>query len=705
MRLVKRAGLGLLVLLVAVAIGLAIWEPLAASRQQAPAKRNYNVEIVRDSYGVPHINGKTDADVAYGLAYAHSEDDFGVLQEVVAMTRGRVGALLGSDGAPIDYVEQLLGVRATVARDYDRIPADVRAVMDAYAAGLNHYADKHPDEVRLSKLFPVSGRDVAAGFVLRSPFFFGLDNVIKKLSANEVPANGPVAQLTPAGREPSMNGSNAFAVAPKRMADGQTWLISNSHQPYEGSVAWYEAVVHSGEGLDMAGALFPGSPFVLLGHNRNLGWTNTVNQPDLIDVYKLVTNPDNTQYRMDGKWKPLKQKRIWLPVKFGPFALPVPKTVYASEHGPVIINKNGAFAIRYAGMDSVALLEQYFRIQKAGDYGEWIEAMSKRGIPATNFIYADKTGKIGYFYNALFPNRKPGFDYTKILPGDVSASLTQGVLPWSVTPMIVDPPSGFVTNANNTPFMAAGRGSELDTANFSPLLGIEARTTNRIVRALELLDADTSLTPDELLAIKFDTGYSRNSFAGAWIDKLLAADVKSEPDLLSAQNLLKQWDFNSDGNGRADALGEAMMHMANSDAYHGRPLPDAKAKLREVVDALMKGFGRIDPPLGDVQRLIRGKVNLPANGGTDTLRAATVWEPMDNGQMRVRHGDSFIMLTSWDKAGKLTSQSIQPYGSATNRPDSPHYTDQMQMFLDRKFKPVHFEWADAVRNAKRRYRP
>ena len=695
----------LLALVGIVAIAGLVWEPLAAAQQSAPPVRKYDVEIARDGFGVPHINGKTDADTAYGLAYAHAEDDFGVLQEVVAMTRGRAGAMLGSDGAPVDYVQHLLGVRETVARDYDKIPADVRAVMDAYAAGLNHYADKHPDEVRLSKLFPVSGRDVAAGFVLRSPFFFGLDGVIKKLNDGETPVNGPVAQLTPAGREPSMNGSNAFAVAPKRMADGQTWLISNSHQPYEGGVAWYEAVVHSGEGLDMAGALFPGSPFVLLGHNRNLGWTNTVNQPDLIDVYKLVTNAEQTQYRMDGKWKPLKSKRIWLPVKFGPFALPVPRTVYRSEHGPVIINKNGAFAIRYAAMDDVKLLEQYFRIQKAENYDQWVSAMTLRGIPATNFIYADKTGKIGYFYNAVFPDRKPGFDYTNILPGDVSASLPQAVLPWSATPMIVDPASGYVTNANNTPFMAAGKGSELDTAKFSPLLGIEARTTNRIIRALELLDADTSITPEELLAIKFDTAYSRNSFAGTWIAKVLAADVKSDPELAAAQNLLNQWDFNSDGQGRADTIGEAMMHMANSDAYHGRPLPDAKAKLREVVDALMKGFGRIDPPLGEVQRMIRGKVNLPADGGTDTLRAATVWEPMDNGQMRVRHGDSFIMLTSWDKAGKLTSQSIQPYGSATNRPDSPHYTDQMQLFLDRKFKPVHFEWADAVRNAKRRYRP
>ena len=705
MKWFKRVGLTLLLLIVVCAIGLAVWEPLAASKHAAPTERTYDVEIVRDAFGVPHINGKTDADAAYGLAYAHSEDDFGVLQEVVAMTRGRTGALLGSDGAAIDYVGHLLGVRETVDRDYNKIPADVRAVMDAYAAGLNHYADKHPAEVRLSKLFPVSGRDVAAGFVLRSPFFYGLDNSIKKLTGNEEPLNGPVVQMTPAGTDPSMNGSNAFAVAPKRMADGKTWLISNSHQPYEGSVAWYEAVVHSGEGMDMAGALFPGSPFVLLGHNRNLGWTNTVNQPDLIDVYKLVLNADGTKYRMDGQWKPLTSKRVWLSAKVGPFAFPVPKTVYRSEHGPVIINEKGAYAIRYAGMDDVKLLEQYFRIQKAENYDQWIAAMSTRGIPATNFIYADKTGKVGYFYNAVWPDRKAGFDYTKILPGDVSASLPTAILPWSATPMIVDPASGFVTNANNTPFMAAGKGSELDTANFSPLLGIEARTTNRIVRALELLEADTSLTPEELLAIKFDTAYSRNTFAGKWMAKLTALDLKSEPNLLAAQKLLKEWDFNSDGKGRADTIGEAMMHMANSDAYHGRPLPDAKVKLREVVDALMKGFGRIDPPLGDVQRLIRGKINLPANGGTDTLRAATVWEPMDNGEMRVRHGDSFIMLTSWDKAGKLTSQSIQPYGSATNRPESPHYTDQMQMFLDRKFKPVHFEWADAVKNAKRRYRP
>ncbi|MBA3897331.1 MAG: acylase [Sphingomonadaceae bacterium] len=697
---------GLLVVLILVAIGLAVWEPLFASRAAPPPPHRYDGRIVRDEFGVPHLFGKTDADVAWALAYAHAEDDFSTLQEVVAMTRGRAGALDGQEGAKIDYVEHLLGVRDTVARHYRETPADVRAVLDGYASGLNLYAARHPHEIRLAKLFPVNGEDIAAGFVLRSPFFFGLDDTLGALAKGDAPPRGTVAPMTPAGRDPAMNGSNAFAVSSRRMADGRTWLISNSHQPYEGGVAWYEAVAHSGEGLDMAGALFPGSPFILLGHNRDLGWTNTVNGPDLIDVYKLVLNGDGTQYRYDGKWLPLESKRVWLGVKFGPFTLPVPKTIYRAIQGTVIVNKNGAFAVRYAAIDQMRNLEQYYRIQKARNWDEWTKAMSIGGIPATNFIYADKTGRIAYIYNALFPPRKPGFDYSGVLPGDTSADMWTGALGFDRMPKIVDPPSGWVVNSNNTPFVAAGPGSELDPKAFSPLLGIERRMTNRIVRAVELLSAEKGpITPGRLLQIKFDTTYSKASFAGRWMAKLLALDVRREPDLAAAQALLRRWDWNSDGKGRADAIGESMMHMANRAAYRGDPLPDAHEKLREVVDRLMKGFGRIDPPLGDVQRMIHGSVDLPANGGTDTLRAATTWDPQPNGQMRVKHGDSFIMLVAWDKAGRVESRSIQPYGAATTRPDSPHYTDQMRMFVEHRFKPVHFERADLLAHAIRAYRP
>ncbi len=704
--MLRRIGLSLLAVVALVAVAGLVWEPLTTPTPMPPPARSYDSKIVRDEFGVPHVFGRTDADVAYGLAYAHAEDDFSTLQETVAMTRGRAGAIMGSDGAKIDYVGHLLGARATAVREYPKFPADLRAVLDAYASGLNRYAAQHPDEVRLHRLFPVNGEDIATGFVLRSPFFFGLDSVIGALSSGKPLPHTTVPPMTPVGRDPSMNGSNAFAVAPTRMADGRTWLISNSHQPYEGQVAWYEATVHSDEGLDMAGALFPGTPFVLMGHNRNLGWTNTVNDPDLIDVYKLVLSADGTQYRYDGKWLPLERQRVWLPVKLGPFVLPIPRTVYRAVQGPVILNKNGAFAIRYAGIDQARMVEQYYRIEKAQNWDEWTRAMSLGGIPATNFIYADKTGRIAYVYNALFPPRKAGFDYTGLLPGDTSADMWQGALGFDRMPKVVNPASGWVVNANNTPFLAAGPGSELDPKSFSPLLGIERRMTNRIVRAMELLTVEKgAITPERLLQIKFDTAYSRAGFAGPWVARIMALDLKGEPDLQRAQALLGTWDWNSDGNGSADALAESLMHMANSAAYHGEPLPDARAKLREVVDKLMKGFGRIDPPLGALQRLRRGTVDLPASGGTDTLRAATSWDPQPDGRMRVKHGDSFIMLVNWDKAGKVSSQSIQPYGAATSRPASPHYTDQMTIFEAGKFKPVHFERADIIAHAKRAYRP
>ncbi len=698
-------GVGAL-LLAGTALAAAVWEPLAAEAGLASPAAKYDVEIVRDEFGVPHIKGKTDADTAYGLAYAHAEDDFSTIEEVIAMTRGRYGALAGSDGAKVDFALHLVGAQETVAKRYDELSPKARAMVEAYAAGLNHYADKHGSEVRLSNLFPVTGKDVVTGFVLRAPFFFGLDSTIGALFEDKDQPKAEVLPMTPVGRNPEQNGSNAFAIAPKRMADKKTWLISNSHQPYEGHVAWYEAVVHSDEGLDMAGALFPGSPFILLGHNRNLGWTNTVNRPDLIDVYKLTLNEAGDQYRLDGKWQPLEEKSILLRVKYGPFVIPVPQTVYRSVHGPVIKNKKGAFAIRYAAIDSVKLVEQYYQNTKAQNWEEWSASMAMGGIPATNFLYADKTGRIAFVYYAQFPDRKPGYDYAGTLPGDTSKALWQGAVPFDRMPKIIDPASGFLQNANNTPFMAAGPGSEMQQGDWSPLLGIETHITNRGLRATEMLAADTSITPEELAAIKMDMRYSPKSWEADWVRSILALDLKQSPELAKAQTLLAGWDFASDGVGKADVLAERVIRVAAVTRHKGQAMPKAVNGLKEAVDDLRARYGRIDPLLSDVQRLRRGKIDLPMLGGHDTLRATSIWDKdQADKKARVRHGDSFIMAMRWDQAGRVVSESIQPYGAATNRPNSPHYTDQMTLFLAGKYKPVYFEWADAIAHAKRRYRP
>lgn len=709
MRFVAKLGLGLSALLTLAAASLAAWEPLTAERMAAPAARAYDVRILRDDFGVPHIYGRDDPSVGYGLAYAHAEDDFATLQEVIAATRGRLGAMTGADGAKTDFALHLIGARATVAATYDRLAPDTRALLDAYAAGLNRYADKHPDEVRLSKLFPVNGRDVAAGFVLRSPFFFGLDAVLGKLvEGAPLPIErGPALDapnVTPTGPQDE-KGSNAWAVAPKRTVEGLTHLVSNSHQPYKGGVAWYEVRVKSDTGWDYAGALFPGAPMPLLGHNRTLGWTNTVNRPDLIDVYRLVLDEAGERYRFDGQWRPLERTRVWLPVRFGPFVLPVPRTIDRSVHGPVIRNDDGAFAIRYAGIGDGRAVEQYYRLTRARSFEEWQQVMRMRAIPATNFIYADARGNIAFLYNGLFPERSSGFDWTGILPGDTSRALWTSYVPFERLPMLVNPPSGYVTNANNTPFEATSEADDLRPEAFAPEMGIETDMTNRAQRAIELMDADPQLTRAELEALKYDNAYSRVGYPGRWMAAIAALDLSGDAGLAEAQRLLAGWDWTLDGRGPADALAALVLKPANRTSYRREGLPDAREELAAAASHLRTHFGRLDPPLGALLRLRHGKVDLPLAGGPDALRAAANWDVAEDGRAVVKHGDSFVMFVEWDRAGRVASRSVQPFGSATTRPDSKHYADQAPLFARQQLKPVHLEEADLRRHLTREYRP
>ncbi|MFN5779676.1 MAG: penicillin acylase family protein, partial [Novosphingobium sp.] len=127
-----------------------------------------------------------------------------------------------------------------------------------------------------------------------------------------------------------------------------------------------------------------------------------------------------TRYRLDGKWEKLHGKRVWLPVRFGPFVLPIPRTVWRTAHGPALVNARGAFAVRYAGMGRVDSVTQYYRITKAQDFAQWQAAMAMQAVPATNFVYADKAGNIAYLYNAALPDRKAGPNWRGVVTGDRS---------------------------------------------------------------------------------------------------------------------------------------------------------------------------------------------------------------------------------------------------------------------------------------------
>ncbi|MBC7506757.1 MAG: penicillin acylase family protein, partial [Sandarakinorhabdus sp.] len=458
-----------------------------------------------------------------------------------------------------------------------------------------------------------------------------------------------------------------------------------------GGVSWWEVVVHSGEGWGFAGAPFPGAPYPLLGHNKALGWTNTVNRPDLIDTYKLVVNDAGSEYRFDGKWLPLTRERVWLRVKFGPLTLPIPRTLYRSIHGPVIKNKNGYFAIRYAGIGDVRQVEQYYRLNKARDFAEWKAAMAMQAVAGTNFVYADAAGHTAMFYNARFPRRAPGYDWKGVVPGDTSKTLWTSYHPFADDPAVVDPAAGWVANSNNNPFLSTAPADEQSRAAFPAEMGIETYVTNRALRYQALFAAlgTARISREDLLRIKFDKGYDKAGWAGDWYREVMALNTAKEPDLAAAQKLIGTWDWTLDCKGDADTIVTAAFAQAARFAYLSKPRPDTRAALREAVDVLMAHYGRIDVPLGDFQRLRRGKVDLPVCGGPETLRAI-IGTIAPDGRRVGNNGDGFIMLIEWAPDGTVSSRSIHQFGTATVRPQSPHYADQSPLFVREQWKTVPF---------------
>lgn len=697
----------------ALALGIYAWTPAPppVDRDALLASgETYDVEIIRDSFGVPHIYGVTDPDVAFGLGYAQAEDDWATVQTVIAATRGELSVHDGIAAAPTDYLIDLFGFWEMVEGEYETgIPDDVRALAEAYADGLNLYAAAHPGEV-WEGILPVRGQDVVAGFVFRTPFFYGMQHTLRRINDGEYNLNldstEQAFQWTPALSAPT--GSNAVAVAPSRSADGATRLLVNSHQPFTGPVAWYQIRLHSDDGWDVAGGTFPGAPLMLHGHNRHLGWANTVNHPDVHDVYRLTLNPDNpNQYWFDGEWRDLDVGTASFRVHlFGPFSWPVARETLRSVHGPVMRSGDEAFAIRYAGMSEVRQLEQYYRLNRAENFEEWAAAMRMQALPSINYVYADEDGNIAYIYNAQMPVRVEGYDWQGVLPGDDPALVWNAFEPLDALPMVINPRSGFVINSNNTPFRATDPADDVDPADYPARFGIETHMTNRAMRALALFGTDLSITDAEFLTYKFDVGYDRASPTAQIVEEVLALDPEGDETFAAGQEVLRNWNYMADMESTSAALVTLTATPMLAADNNQTDRPDLRGTFEAAIDQLMEHYGRLDPRWGDVNRIIRGDVNVPVSGAPDSLRAIWTLNELDeNGQLNGFAGDTLIAVAEWDVDGNLRSRMIHQYGSATLDESSPHYADQVEMFAREELREMPLE-EDAVRaEAERIYRP
>lgn len=656
------------------------------------------ITIARDSFGVPHVFAPTDPEVAYGIAWAHAEDDFETLQTVVLSGKARLGSGLGRKGAEGDYVIQLLRIRKTVEEQWSTLSPDFKALINGYVAGLNAYAKTYPKQVKYKAAFPFTDKDYMTAVVFSTALFCGVDKALPAI------LGGSVATLP--GFNP--NGSNAVAMNSRRTTTGESFLAINAHQPNTGPVAFYEAHLQSEQGWNMLGGLFPGGCLIFHGTNENLGWAHTVNYQDKIDVYQLKMNPaNNNQYEFDGKWINLEEDRARLRVKGLPVT--VKKKIWWSKYGATLKTKKGVFSVRLPATMDIRALEQWYRMNKARNFSEFRRALEMTSLPMFNIMYADRYDTIFYVSNGKMPRRNPDprYNWKSTLPGNTSATLWTEFKPFSELPQYLNPASGYLFNTNHSPFLATDTADNLDPRRFDPRDGYETYHNNRSERVTELI-RDPSIDYLTFKKIKYDLRLPKQLRYWYGIDSMWTFDENRYPELRDLISTFKQWDRRATTDSRGAAIFLFVYHYL-ADRLKGQAprlitLAEAEDTYRHVYDHFMKHFGRTGLTLGEVQKLVRGDEERGAWGFPDVL-APSFSETYKNGMRKVTGGDAYICFVRYPKDGSLPRiESVNTFG-ASMKPDSPHFKDQWTLFQAQQTKPMTLDKQEVLRLALRTYHP
>jgi acyl-homoserine-lactone acylase len=657
-----------------------------------------NITIARDSFGVPHIFAPTDPEVAYGIAWAHAEDDFATLQLVVLSGKAKLGTGLGKKGAEADYVINLLRIRKTVDEQWNTLSPDFVALIKGYVQGLNAYAKAHSKEVKYKQAFPFDEKEYLTAVVFSTSLFCGIDQVLPQI------LGGKVATI------PNFNpqGSNAFAMNSVKTTTGESFLTINAHQPQEGPVAFYEAHLQSEQGWNMLGGLFPGGCLIFHGTNENLGWAHTVNYQDKVDVFQLEINPANrNQYKFDGEWINLEENKAKLKVKGIPIT--IGKKIYWSKYGATVKTDKGVFSLRVPATMDIKALEEWYRMNKAKNFTEFYKAVSMTSLPMFNIMYADRYDTIFYISNGKMPRRNPDIKYNwkSTLPGNTSATLWTEFKQIGELPQYVNPPSGYLFNTNHSPFFATDKKYNLDMRKFDKTDGYETYHNNRSQRVTELINGD-KVDYNTFKRIKFDQQLPKELKYTYGIDSMLSLNVNDYPNLKEVIINFQSWDRKAVANSKGAAVFLLVYdYVAKKLAgVPARQLTKVESieTYQYVNDYMLKNFGKTDLVLGDVQKLVRGDDVRPAWGLPDVLTAAYT-EPYKDGMRKVISGDAYICFVRYPKDGSLPIiESVNTFGASMN-PSSPHYKDQMTMFQNQQMKKMTLDKAEVLRTAERVYHP
>ena len=661
-----------------------------------------NIEIIRDSFGVPHIYTKTDAELGYGLAWVHSEDDFKTIQEAYLAGNSLLSKHIGLRGAPVDFLSQLIRSDEIIDSLYNTIDKNFIEVVKGYAQGINRYAELNPNEVLVKKLFPITPKKMLKYSFLQLFISSEGDRAVRAIFENNFKS------LTFQRRNEL--GSNLFSFSTNKTRNGETYMAVNTHQPLDGPTSWYEVHLESEEGTSIIGATFAGAPCVLTGTNKNLAWTHTVNRPDKTDIYQLeMVKNSKRKYFFDDKILKLKKYRGKAFIKILGIPIKVSKKYYSSVYGPTLKNKTGFFSVRTGSLFKVRGLEQWWKMNKASSFKEFYSILEMNEIPGYNIGYADKDDNIFYISNGLIPKRNNKYKWTDVLPGNTSETLWTEYYKTSELPQVINPKSGYIYNANHSPFKSTSLNENPNPKNFNSNMGFETFDNNRSTRIFELIESFNAIDYKDFKTIKYDNKFPTPfNYNFMDINNIMEMDPKNYPEISDLLEQIQKWDRVTDANSTG-AGAYAMFYYTLAEKYFYKSYYDRNFSkdliadcLKDVKEKMIKYFNSSTVKLGEYQKLVRGNKEMPIFGMPDVITAMTA-SKYRNGKIQVTHGESYIQLVKFSNKG-VEIESIISYGSSDHK-DSPHYNDQMELYSKFKTKKMSFDKDYVLKNARTTYNP
>jgi acyl-homoserine lactone acylase PvdQ len=701
------------------------------SRWQKQAAR---VTIIRDTWGIPHVYGKSDADAVFGLLYAQCEDDFKRVEMNYIEKLGRIAEVKGETALASDLYIRLIIDSAEAVADFKKSPAWLKKLMNAYADGINYFLYTHPSVKpallhRFEPWFPLLWTDGSIGAI-------STGNITPRDVGNLYLAGSePMGELQTEPVE-RLTGSNGFAIAPSKTLSHNAILYINPH------VTFYfrpEVQVASDEGLNVYGAVTWGQFFVYQGFNQHCGWMHTSSAVDVSDMYveQMARKDGRFLYAYNNTEKPVSERVITLRYKSGDSILTKSVSTYSTHHGPVMAKRNGQWlSVRSYNRSLTSLIQCWERTKSTG-FESFKKTMQLRSNTSNNTVFADDKGNIAYWHGNYMPRRDKSYDWSKPVDGTTPATEWKGLHTLDEVIHVYNPPTGWIQNCNSTPFTVAGTSSP-KKQDYPAYMAPDGENF-RGINAARVLSGGSAFTLDKTITAGYDPTLTAFEILVPALVASFEKHVHPADSLYTQLNdvvsVLKQWDFRAGegsiattvavdwGKQLMPAIQRARVQDADADQVakarafaSGASAEDVLPPLSKAIRGLEEKFGTWKIPWGEINRYQRLTGNLEERFDDNQPSlpvgfASSQWGMLASfvsrsypgtKKMYGGSGASFICAVEFGKRVKAKSLLT---GGESGDPSSRHFADQALMYTQGTFKDVLFYKEDVLKHVERKYHP